>query len=368
MKISQAELNSSDVLDLPCFKFGGIATDKTGRRLSQAELRELFGPIARRTANAIVAQALLLSQNKALLDPRAGNAVIIPDTVFNCDPTPQAVTNIQAEGEIQINLGLFFRFLELTRTIAWMKDCVQRTGSISVGAMLTLEIPKQVVDEVKGVMRTWSANQRAESADLAVMFPDGPGQQYQSIEYVPHEMLIFAAFHEFAHWYQTSFRPSEWDKLMSKTKEYVVSWLSDDSYTDDGYRQKAGFLFRRHPDVLAAWSEEVQSDILAVQFCEWYFSDGDSRRIRQARQDTYTAQALLYGTLQLSEIYYEHILKRPPSWQTHPPVYIRKNIFCYVGSKELKLSLADFISKEWGAGTFITAAMERLLNVAAHEY
>ena len=79
----------------------------------------VFGPTARRVANAIVAQGLALAQNDVEMNPRIGDRVIIPETVFSCDPTPGAFTDIRGEGEIQLNLGLFFAFIEMTRTIAW---------------------------------------------------------------------------------------------------------------------------------------------------------------------------------------------------------------------------------------------------------
>lgn len=365
MKISQAELNSSDVLDLPCFKFRGTATDRTGRRSSPAELRELFGPVARPVAKAIVAQALALTKNNVEMSPPIGNQVVIPETVFNCDPTPTAITNIQGEGEIQLNLGIFFASIEMTRTIAWLRTLTRQGEGISVDVMLTMDFPRQIIDEVKGVMRVWSATQRTGFFDLAATFSSVP-EQFRAVEYIPHQMLIFSAFHECAHWFETAFRRSEWDKLISKTKNYLTSWLSDDIFTTEQDRQRLSLLFRAHPEIPALWAEEVQADILAVQWCEWYFQGKDSRR---TRQEVYTAQAMVYSmVLQLSEFYYDVVLNKPLGWQTHPPAYLRKNIFCYIGSKELKLSQPDFSTREWGVGTFITTVMARLLTVVAREY
>ena len=205
--------------------------------------------------------------------------------------------------------------------------------------------------------------QRTGEARLGEIF-SSVTEQFRAVEYIPYQMLIFSAFHEFAHWYETSFRRSEWDKLVSKTNNYLASWLSEDMFTTEQDRQRVGLLFRTHPETLASWAGEVQADILAVQWCEWYFQDS-----RKRRQEVYIAQAMVYSVvLALSEFFYDIVLKKPLGWQSHPPAYLRRNIFCYIGSKELKLSQLDFNTREWGVGTFITTVMARLLTVVAREY
>ena len=335
MQISRAELeslNSSDVLDLPCFKFSGNVFTNTGKRYTPEELKRALGLMALPVAKSILKIAWVYAQDKAVMELPGGNQVIIPETDFHCVPDPGAFTYIQGgEGEIQINLGLFLTFIQMPRTIRWLIDFTRHAGEIPIDAILTMDIPRQFIDEVKGVMQIWSGVARTGTVDVAAILSSLPDLDAYSV--VVQQMLVFTAFHEFAHWFQTVYRPNEWAELTRKTNNYLTSWLSEDQFMSQESRQQISQLFSARPDIMTSWAEEVQADILAVQNCQWYFRDSDNDD-RKARQQVYAAQAMLYSMLvQLSEVFYESVLKKHVGWQTHPPAYIRKNIFCYIGSR-----------------------------------
>lgn len=365
MKIPRAALNTPDLLNLPCFKFSGNLVTNAGRRMSPEELKGLFGFVALPVARAIAANAALFAQSEAVTDPH-DDQLIIPETSFHCVPEPGAFTLIWGgEGKIQVNIGLFFLFVQMNRTIAWLTD-FRKARNIPIDEILTMDIPSELIGEVKDVMQIWRGITRTGNFNItsisSSLTRDDP------FSGTLQDMLAFAALHEFGHWYQVAIRPDQWDQLTRKTKNYLTSWLAEGEFASVESRQQISRLFAARPDIMTSWAEEVQSDILAVQNCEWYFRHSDDNP--RAKQRVYIAQAMVYSLLvQLSEVFYESVLKKQVGWGSHPPAYHRMNIFCYIGSRELKFtSQTEFEVREWGIGSVIFAIMARLLDVVRSEY
>lgn len=371
MEISQEKLNASYVLDLPCFKFRGTMTDKNEHRLSPTELKEMLRFPAYPFARAIVDLALALKGSKSVR-AEIREKLVIPETIFSCDPTPNALTTIQGAGTVQVNFGLFLTLSAMPHTIAWVLHFQQRE-SMPIDEIMNLVIPPEVLDEINRSMEWWKSFYRDGVADAdAILSSINPewfeSERYYMIYEACQQIFTFITFHEMAHWFQTVFLPNEWEKLTRKTKNYLISWLSE---SEDNFlskeRQDISLLFKKYPEVLESWAEEVQADILAVENCINYFAGSDSP-IR-VRKKVYAAQAIVYSLLiEMMEVFYTFVIKKPfLIIQTHPQSLIRQSIFRYIGAKELKLSQRDFIVKEWGIGTFITIIISKAMDVFVHE-
>jgi len=295
--------------------------------------------------------------------------LVIPETIFDCNLDSQAFTTIQGAGTVHVNLGLFFTISAMPHTIAWIQHLQQR-GSITIDELMNLVIPPEVLDEINRTMEKWDSFHRTGMGNLDAILsgidpePFGP-ERYEMISVACQQMFIFITFHEMAHWYQTVYLPDEWEKLTRKTKNYLISWLSEDPIMSKAERQEIGLLFKNYPKVLESWAEEIQADILAVQNCISFFPGSDRRRVRQ---QVYAAQAMIYSLLiGMMEVFNEFVVKKPLSQRAHPQVSIRESIFCYISAKELRLSQMDFTLKEWGVGTVITGIIARAMGVFVNQ-
>jgi len=351
MEMSQLDWDSLDILNLPCFKVSGRVI-RNGKPLSPTELKKQFGMPFRIAASALVNIPNIVRNDKRVRAEIRENP-FIPETTFSFDPSPEAFTTTDGAGTIQINAGIYFALDGMPHTITWL-DSLTHKDTLKIGELMDLEIPQEIMDEVDAIMKVWYSIHRTGWIDTSKL---NLGEDL----FLLQQMLTFVTFHEIGHWYQTVYLPGEWEKLIRITKNYLISWLKEDSHldTDKAMRRQIRLLLK-DPEVFEHWAHEIQADMMAFHACLNAFGGGWSPELKQT---TYIAQATTLSVLQMQEVFYAYVLKQPLSALTHPPSYIRESIFCHIRAKEMKISIKDFHLKEWRIGFIHRLVMERILKL-----
>jgi len=359
VEISQDMYNAtSDVLDLPCFKFSGFMTDGNGKIISATELKKMYRAFSTAPANAISTIALALKTDKKVrpeIREKRG-ILVIPETIFNFAAEPQAFTIVEGPGTIQVNVGIFISLLAMTYTIAWFQNILHRSSHISIDEIENLVIPREILIEMHDVMKIWNSVDNTGSSGLDDIW-DHMDRKNLEVARIPlQKMLVFVTFHEFFHWYKTVCLSDAWEEIRGRVKNELTSWLSEDPTVSKAIRQNISLLFKSDPKAFEYWTEEIQADLMASEYCRDYFPGGFS--------DLYATQAWLYSMLlMMQEVFYKFIAKKAMSMRTHPPANIRQSIICYINARHLKISQVEFLTKQWGTGVIISALMSRIFTL-----
>jgi hypothetical protein len=357
MEIPRSQYDATtDVLDLPCFKFRGHLA-QSGKSFGEDAVTAFLKVPARAFAQAILGLAASFTFEK-----RRHDVIDVPETIFDVRPTPTAFT-IPSAGKVTINYGMYLSIRTMPYTISWLQSIYENTSSMSFDEIEGLAIPPQLLQELENVLRWWLRFHLTGAVNIGRVLETSMTSGEAGIaDRTINQIFHFITFHEFAHWSSQITPPKERQKVLSKMKSYMAAWPSEDIFVDTATKQRI-VEFWRKSGMFDRWVEEMDADSQAVQYCLSYFPDYFDEPIRRARQQVFASQALVYSLLiQLCEVFNDSVLKRPSSWDTHPPSGLRTIIFCHVGGKIRGKSQQEFAGSDWGVGTFITLIMDRVIE------
>lgn len=370
MKIPREWLESRDALDLPCFRFRGNALRGDGGVLNPDQLRHVLRypatPFAKATLNLIGSTA-----HDERLKPkfrRQKSMIVMPEVIFSCDPRPEAFTIVREEGSVQANLGFFLTGLMLSGTIDWLNNMMSRSEKLSLDDIVAIEIPSQIVGEMKRVLELWRVIETTGVCDIVPILTECGSERFARIDHTLWGMCFFVFYHEIAHWLQLVWRREVWEGLMNRTLQHLDDWcaLPRDPFIPSSVWQFATNVLSSGSPARRAWAEEIQCDLISMGSCTEAFMGWQRVLVpdeRFARQRTYVAQAMTYSlVLELQELYAENMARRQLTFETHPPTRLRRRIVGYINAKEGNMSLAQYDTTVWGSGTFVTLVGVKIMD------
>jgi len=313
-------------------------------------LMHLMRPVAQATERIVVPDPSTMTNPQRHVSPK---------TILTFSGMPNAETRIDVEGTLTIHLGMLAAFASLPATFELLHSVID-TPDLQWSHLQTFKPPENVLAEVDRLMAAWDASAKSGWQHVRVSsFPTD--SQFGLYRKMSDGMAHLVTGHELTHWFETVYRPSEWERRIAETKSDVQRWLGEETLLmrPQVMSRLRGLL--QDPEVLDNWTHEVHADCGAFDFLHASSTHGGWSQSAKKLQRSFILIALLFSLLTLLEIF-NQMTGGEVSVKTHPPASARRALFVHIQARRCGMSEQEFLLKQFGAGVAVGALMDAIIG------
>lgn len=271
---------------------------------------------------------------------------------INSEPVFNAFVRT-ATNEIGINLFTIFSIISIPKIAKHVNNTIQ-ADTISVEELRKLihNIPNSLSYELDSLFKIWSSSQE-ETHKLKVW-------QLSNFPIVEElfffdKIFRFIIWHEVSHWNFFRFKESIGYRLFDQTRSHIYNFLQEGKFIDSE-SIKIACEYLRYQEIEIQWLNEITADSMAAMSCIMRANSQYQKR------DWYASFAMLFGLLGYYQFFLTEIQGYNLSFESHPPVGFRQEVLYYILSKELGMSMQQFIEDEFGSGIIVSCLISQILE------